>query len=94
MQKEKIVQAMVDYIERTYKEKRERYQTDDVEISLFEWGHALRCKINNEYGIFGDKNRVLVAEAYNRTHPHRFYQIPYFTMDRGNEGLNFQNLKL
>jgi hypothetical protein len=90
MQKEKIVQTLVDFIEET-KRKKIEYYGEYHEISLFSWSHSLRCKISNEYGIEGDINRILVAEAWNRTHPHRLYTIPPLTLD--NPSLTYASLR-
>lgn len=82
MNKNKIVNCLVDYINEVESKK--------GEITLFTWSHSLRCKISNEYGIEGDINRILVIEAYNRTHPHRPYTINPLTLD--DESLTFERI--
>jgi hypothetical protein len=89
MQKEKIVQDLVEFIESTYEGKKQHYGQADP-ISLFTWGHALRCYLSNKYDINGDINRILVAQAYNQTHPNTPYQINPITLD--NPSLSYENI--
>ena len=63
----KIVDELVDHIEKTEKET--------GEISLFSWSHSLKAFLNIHHGIVGIEARVLSVEAYNRTHPHSPYEI-------------------
>jgi hypothetical protein len=82
MEKEKIVTFLVEHIERT--------EAKTGEISLFSWGHALRGLLYKDYGISGDKSRILGIEAYNRTHPRTPYKINPSTLD--NPKLNYENI--
>lgn len=82
MDKNEIVNNLVEYISDVENRK--------GELTLFTWGHSLRCKISDEYGIEGDINRILSIEAYNRTHPHSIYTINPLTLD--DETLTFESL--
>ena len=82
--KEAITSYLVDHINRV--------EAKNGEIPLFSWGHSLRCMLHNEFSIYGDANRILVCEAYNRTHPNSPYTIRTVTLD--NPSLTFENVKI
>lgn len=87
MQKEKATQALVDFIEETKRKKIDHYG-EYHEISLFSWQFSLKAMLERDFGIKGDIARLILVEAWNRTHPHRPYQINPMTLD--NPSLSYE----